>query len=80
MSARDGALKHGRIQMPAREKVIPGRQTHMHMCGHYDACYLPQFAQTTDCRRCVTERFNGLMAKRYREDSMSTKALLEERS
>jgi len=69
-----------RISRPVRKPPIPGRITHKHACGHYDACYLPQFAPTTDCRRCATERFNAVMAKRHREDSMTTEELLERRS
>ena len=32
-------------------------RSHRHACGCTDHCYLPQFAQTTDCRRCSAARF-----------------------
>jgi hypothetical protein len=37
--------------------VFRSRITHRHTCGHFDDCYLPQFAETTECKHCVRERF-----------------------
>jgi hypothetical protein len=47
-----------RISMPRRPRQVPGRETHMHACGHGCDCYLGAFASTTDCRKCRTARFN----------------------
>ena len=67
-----------RLTMPPREKVIPGRRTHVHPgCGHGCACYN---SATPDCRRCQTEAFNAAMAKRHYEDSLTTEELLERRA
>ena len=59
------------------ERPAPARNKHLHSgCTHYDDCYTPN---TVDCQKCRTKAFNDRMATRYREDQLSTEALLDRR-
>ena len=44
-----------RITMPPRKPVIPARESHIHICGHYDVCYPARKEQP--CRKCRAAAF-----------------------
>lgn len=44
-----------------KAKIIPGRQTHLHKCGDYDACYRDNPLET-DCKDCERDAFRLRLA------------------
>jgi hypothetical protein len=40
----------------------PARNTHLHSCGHFDACYAPAY---DDCSKCRNKKANKRMLEDY---------------
>lgn len=44
------------LQSLVKKRGIPARTTHMHACGHFDACYPKNVEEP--CIECLRDAFN----------------------